>query len=82
GARTYYPNHDKDVSIGEILASFLAQFYVGKIAPPSLLLSHPPDDAALLTEAFSQHAGYKVTISVPQLGDKKRLIDHARKNAE
>ncbi|HUY68840.1 MAG TPA: excinuclease ABC subunit UvrC, partial [Alphaproteobacteria bacterium] len=67
---------------GEILGAFLAQFYADKPAPPSILLSHPADDAALLAEVLSAKAEHKVTIAAPKLGEKKRLLDLARKNAE
>ena len=82
GARIFFPTHDKDAPVGEIMAAFLAQFYADKSAPPSLLLSHQPYDTPLLTEALSEQAGHKVVIALPQTGAKKRLIDHARRNAE
>jgi excinuclease ABC subunit C len=81
GSRTYYPSHDKQLPVGEIMSSFLAQFYSDKPAPPSLFLNHRPDDAALLEQVFSKSAEHKVTLSVPKLGDKKRLVDHAHRNA-
>jgi excinuclease ABC subunit C len=81
GARTIYPSHDKGLPPSEIMGAFLAQFYAGKPAPPQLLLSHAPQDAALLTKALSEQAGHKVALAVPKLGEKKRLIDLARKNA-
>lgn len=82
GARTFYPAHDQGLKGGEILASFLAQFYSGKTAPPSIVLSHMPDDLGLLEQALTASAEHKVRITVPKLGDKKRLIDLARKNAK
>jgi excinuclease ABC subunit C len=81
GARTFYPSHDKDLPAGEILEAFVAQFYAGKPAPASVLLSHQPNEVALLAEALSEQAGHKVTLAAPKLGEKKRLIDLARKNA-
>lgn len=82
GARTFYPSHDQTLPAGEVLGAFLAQFYANRAAPPALLLSHAPTDAGLLAQALSEQAGYKVTLSVPKLGEKKRLIDLARKNAQ
>ncbi|MDP9127269.1 MAG: excinuclease ABC subunit UvrC [Pseudomonadota bacterium] len=82
GSRVFYPAHDKDFPPGEILSSFLAQFYAGKPAPPSIFLNHSPNEAPLLEQALSESAGQKVRIIVPKLGDKKRLVDHARKNAK
>lgn len=81
GTRSYFPRHDEDTTIGEVLAAFLAQFYIDRPAPPVLLLSHLPDEAALLTTALAEHSEHAVDLQVPQRGDKKRLIDHATSNA-
>ncbi len=82
GARTFYPSHDKGLPQDEILGAFLAQFYSGKPAPPVILLSHTPQDAGLLSQAFTEQTGHKVTLTTPRLGEKKRLIDLACKNAK
>lgn len=82
GTRTYYPAHDKSLTAGEILASFIAQFYADKPVPPLLLLSHEADEAALLAEALGEKAGAKVSILVPKHGEKKRVMDHALQNAQ
>src|SRR5262249_49470398 len=82
GSRLFYPSHDKQLPLGEILSAFLAQFYADKPAPSSIFLSDPTEDTEVLMQALSEQAGHNVKIAVPKLGDKKRLIDHARKNAQ
>ncbi len=81
GSRSYFPRHDDDATIGQVLAAFLAQFYVDRPAPPVLLLSHMPDEVALLTAALAARSEHGVDLQLPQRGDKKRLIDHALANA-
>jgi excinuclease ABC subunit C len=81
GSRTYFPSHDRHLPVGEIMASFLAQFYANKPAPPMLYMSNAPDNLPLLEQAMTESVGHKVVITVPKRGSKKRLIDHARKNA-
>ncbi len=81
GTRSYFPQHDAETPIGEVLSSFLAQFYVDRPAPPQLLLNIMPDDAALLGEALAERSDHVVDIHMPQRGDKKRLVDHALTNA-
>ncbi len=81
GTRAHFPSHDRGLEAPEVLGAFLGQFYDGRAAPPRLLLSHTPPEAELLAEALSVRAGRKVELTVPQRGDKKRLLDHALANA-
>jgi len=81
GNRAYFPSHDKVVEVEEVLASFIAQFYDNKAAPPLILVSHDLVEEALLQEALTVRAGSKVELHAPKRGDKKRLLDHAINNA-
>lgn len=81
GNRAYFPKADPALEPGEVLGSFLAQFYDDKPVARTILLSHPVDEQDLLAEALSTKAGRKVAISVPQRGEKKDLTDHALQNA-
>lgn len=81
GNRAYFPSHDKVLEVEEVLASFIAQFYDNKAAPPLILVSHDLAEEALLQEALSVRAGSKVELHAPKRGDKKRLVDHAVTNA-
>ena len=47
-----------------------------------ILASHQPDNADLLADALGAELGRKVTIAVPQRGEKRELADTVRKNAE
>ena len=81
GNRAYFPKADPAMEAAEVLGSFLAQFYDDKPTPRTVLLSHVVDEQELLAEALSTRAGRKVSISVPQRGEKKDLTDHALQNA-
>ena len=81
GNRAYYPKADKSVELGEVLESFIAQFYDDKPVPRLILCSHAPDNCELLAEALCTKAGHKVDIRMPQRGGKSDLIDHAVQNA-
>ncbi|MER9242843.1 excinuclease ABC subunit UvrC [Mesorhizobium sp. M0633] len=81
GNRAYFPKADPALEAGEVLGSFLAQFYDDKPTPRTILLSHGVEDQDLLAEALSTRAGRKVSISVPQRGEKKDLTDNALQNA-
>jgi excinuclease ABC subunit C len=81
GNRAYFPRADKSLGEGEILGSFLAQFYDDKPLPPLILLSHALEEQELLAEAFCIRAGRRVEILMPQRGEKRALVDHALANA-
>jgi len=81
GNRAYFPKADPALEPGEVLSSFLAQFYDDKPIPRTILLSRTVDEQELLAEAFCTKAGRKITISVPQRGDRKDLTDNALQNA-
>ena len=64
-----------------MLTSFLAQFYE-EVPPPRLMLvDRALPEAELLAEALAPGAGGRIEISVPQRGDRRRLIDQAQRNA-
>ena len=81
GNRAYFPKADSSLEAAEVLGAFLAQFYDDKPVPRAVLLSHAVEEQALLGEALSAKAGHRVTVSVPQRGEKKDLADHAAQNA-
>ncbi len=81
GNRAYYPRADKSMEAGEILESFLGQFYDDRPCPRLILISHKGKDIGLLSEAFTSRAGHRVEISKPSRGEKRELVDHATSNA-
>jgi excinuclease ABC subunit C len=74
GNRAYFPSHDRQLSIKEVLTSFVGQFYDNRLKPPLILLSNWLVEQELVEEALSIGGG-KVTLAVPQRGDKRRLMD-------
>ncbi|WP_139282491.1 excinuclease ABC subunit UvrC [Pseudoxanthobacter soli] len=81
GNRAYFPKADASLEAGEVLESFLAQFYDDKDVPRLLLLSTPLPEQELLQNALSEKAGRRVEVAVPQRGAKHDLVDHALTNA-
>jgi excinuclease ABC subunit C len=74
GNRAYFPSHDRQLSVEEVLGSFVGQFYDKRLKPPLVLLSHQLNEQDLIEEALSLGGG-RVTLAVPQRGDKKKLVD-------
>jgi len=81
GHRAFFPAHIQGLEDAEILASLLAQFY--EEVPPAklILLDRDLPDMPLMAEALSDKAERKVELSVPQRGDRVRLMQQAERNA-
>ena len=81
GNQDFYPRIGPDVEEAEVLEAFIGQFYDSKDPPRLLLLSHPTENADLMTEALTGKLGRKVEIIVPQRSEKAELVDGALRNA-
>jgi excinuclease ABC subunit C len=80
GNRAYFPSHDRQLGIADVLTSFVGQFYDNRPKPPLVLLSHALVEQDLVAEALSL-GGHKVTLAVPRRGDKKKLIERIEATA-
>lgn len=81
GHRAFFPSHTEGLSEEEVLTSFLAQFYEDVPPPRLILVDREMPEADLLAEALCESAGGRVEISVPQRGDRRRLMEQASRNA-
>ena len=64
----------------DFLEEFLVQYYSEREPPRELILEHETDPA--LAEFLSVKKGKQVDIIVPQRGEKRQLLDLAKKNLE
>ena len=72
----------KDSSKESILGSFVKQFYMkAEYIPKEIIIESEIEDQVVLEEWLSNIKGQKVSIRVPQKGDKKSLISMVKKNA-
>ena len=66
----------------EMKREFLTRYYTaGEELPKLLVLDEPFEDMALVEEYFTQIAGRKITLFVPQKGEQKKLTAMAQSNA-
>ncbi|MDR3630635.1 MAG: excinuclease ABC subunit UvrC [Desulfocapsaceae bacterium] len=82
GSRTYFledPYGDDQALLAQVLQQY---YFDGGNLPQEILLSIAPDDLDLLAEHFGEMSDAKVTISIPQRGDRTQLIAMAQANAE
>jgi excinuclease ABC subunit C len=82
GNRAYFPRADRSVGQGEVLASFLAQFYDGKPIPRCVFVSEDLPERDLLADALSLRAGRKIELCRPKRGERRLLIETACRNGQ
>jgi excinuclease ABC subunit C len=82
GREHFYLTGVADEERGDIFSDFIKQYYSGTpFIPKELFVEETFEDTALLEEWLSERRGSKVSIKVPQRGEKAKLLDLAHKNA-
>jgi excinuclease ABC subunit C len=72
----------RDSSPGEVIASFLQQFYESSPhIPPELVVEVEPDDRAVIQSWLREKRKGAISITAPKRGDKLRLIEMVKQNA-
>ncbi|MEM7347057.1 MAG: excinuclease ABC subunit UvrC [Chloroflexota bacterium] len=67
---------------GEIMTSFLKQFYdQATNIPPQILLPHDVDELMIIRDWLKSKRGANVAMKVPRRGKQKELLEMAAKNA-
>ncbi len=83
GRDHFYLRISGEETMSEILDSFIKQFYAGTpYIPGVLMLQEEVEDQELLEEWLTKKREHRVHIRVPKKGEKEKLVELARKNAE
>lgn len=82
GTRPYFPKLNGVDSASEVLAAFLGQYYLEKLPPREIVLSHDIADLELYEKVFSEQAGRRVEIKASVRGERARYLQLAQSNAE
>ena len=81
GNKPFYPRMPEEQTPGQVLSAFLVQYYLNHPPPAEILLSHEPDEAAVVAEALGERAGRKVQLSMRVRGERARWLEMANRNA-
>ncbi|MEO6701805.1 MAG: excinuclease ABC subunit UvrC [Jatrophihabitantaceae bacterium] len=75
---------NEDSAVGEIVEQFVLQFYGqdDSVVPREVLVPELPEDHEALAELLGELRGSRVSIRVPQRGDKRSLMQTVQRNAE
>ncbi|MCX9148240.1 excinuclease ABC subunit UvrC [Erythrobacter sp. WG] len=81
GHRAFFPRHTAEVDEAQVLADVMLQFYEEVPPPPTILVDREVPERELIEAALCELAGRKVGISVPERGDRRKLMQQAQRNA-
>ncbi len=84
GQRGWVADRVEDIDTAGLVGEFLLQLYAGEEAdgiPREILVPAMPEDAGTFEELLSETRGSRVSIRVPQRGDKRLLQETVAKNA-
>jgi len=86
GNKSYFPKISEYTTVDEMLAAFIAQYYIGKsglrILPPEILVNEAPADIDWLQDVLTEQAEKKVKLSANVRGERARWVQLAVSNAE
>ena len=82
GNQAFFPKHDPDEKLNNILNSFVSQFYENKAVPRSIILSEEIKEKKLIEQTLSKKENKQVNISIAKKGSKLKVINLAIKNAK
>jgi excinuclease ABC subunit C len=85
GQRGWVAEKTEDTDVGGLVERFLQQLYAGESGdgvPKEILVPALPDDAPALEVWLSELRGSRVSLRVPQRGDKRTLQETVARNAK
>ncbi len=82
GNQAFYPKHDPDDTIADILSSFLSQFYENKTIPVLIITNYEASERKLLEKTFSNKENKQVVIKQAKSKNEINISKLAEKNAK
>jgi len=81
GDKSFFPDHGEGYAPEQALEAFLSQHYLGKQAPPLVLVNLQIEDSAALSALLSEDTGHEVQISSSGYGERRAWLTMAETNA-
>ncbi|WP_262964304.1 excinuclease ABC subunit UvrC [Methylobacter psychrophilus] len=82
GNKVFFPKVTDEYEPAAILQAFIPQYYLDKPVPYELIVSHEPEEAALLIEVLASQIKHPVSISSSVRGERLKWLQMAGTNAE
>ena len=82
GREHYHMTDSLMESDGNVMGGFIKQFYSGTpFIPREIMIRNAPEDMELIEGWLSEKSGHKITLTVPKIGTKARLLEMSEENA-
>jgi len=82
GTRDFFPRLPLDAEPADVLAQFIAQYYLDRPVPRELILCEPVADQEILAELLAQQSGHAVELKSSVRGDRAQFLQMAERNAQ
>lgn len=81
GSRDFFPRLPLDASETDVLAAFIAQYYLERPVPEEIIVGQAGEEFEVLAEALATQAQRKVEIKTSVRAERARFLELAQKNA-
>jgi excinuclease ABC subunit C len=85
GNKSFFPRHAKDEVADDIVTAFISQYYLSgrtdRQIPPTILVSHEPEDKDMIEQVLSEQSGRRVKIAQALRGERGQWMLMALENA-
>ena len=82
GNQAFFPKHDEEESIKDIISSFISQFYENKAIPSLIITNSDVNEKKLLEETFSNKENKQVVLKQAKSRNEISILKLAEKNAK
>lgn len=82
GDQTFFPDMREAHAPEQILGAFIGQYYLEKIIPKEIIVSHAVEDADLLEDVLTKQSGHIVKICPNVRSERAKRLQLAQTNAE
>ena len=82
GNQAFFPKHDPEEELSNVLTSFVSQFYENKSIPSLIITSHKINEKQLLEKTLTIKENKEIVIKEAKKKEEQILISMAEKNAK
>jgi len=82
GNQAFFPKHDPDEKLPEIINSFISQFYENKAVPKQIIISEDIKEKKLIEKTLSKKENKQIHITTAKKGSRLKVVNLAIKNAK